>query len=118
MDTFYLPAAYIALATTHWMLRDSSSIEEEYRENKDFLPHKIVSRPVYKIARSCTNPVLSTAVSFFVTDLFMHQLPAQVAFCAVTRAPCTVQWYPSWSLAWMSFALPVMWAKGKRMMQE
>jgi len=119
MISFYAPAlAQISLATTDWMLRDSESIEAGYRRTAGFFPHKFVSRPVYKIARSCVNPVLATAVSFFVTDLIFHQIPVELAFCAAKIGPCTIQWHPIQSAAWMAFALPVMHAKIKRMVQE
>ncbi|MBA3817130.1 MAG: hypothetical protein H0X29_11555 [Parachlamydiaceae bacterium] len=77
---------------------------------------KYFSRPVYKFVASKTNTVIATAVSFFMTDLVMHQLLPDTGYCILNKLtsnplPCNITWKPEMSLGWMVLALPIMYVK-------
>lgn len=93
----------------------TSGYVERWKRLKDLPHYKYLARPVYKFVAARTNPIVATAVSFFVTDLIMHQLLPQVAATILVKPPTwTISWSPSSSLVWISLALPVMYAKYKQ----
>lgn len=92
----------------------SSGMEKFFSNCKDMPQYKYLARPVYKLTASLSNPVLATAVSFFATDLIMHQLLPQMFNCAVKGTPLEFEWIPGQSLCWMCMGVPVMYSKFKR----
>lgn len=125
--TFYSPTAAIlslcsvTSCTWHWNKDGAESFEKSWGKRKEWPQYKYLAIPVYKFVASKTNPVVGAAVSFFVTDLLMHQLLPQVGICLFNRVSpipipiCSdfrsISWYPLISLGWLAVGAPVMYAK-------
>lgn len=99
-----------------WISRTIHSYEQRWSDAKNWPQFKYIARPIYKAVASRSNTVAATAVSFFATDLLIHQLGAKTAKCILDNvisypSSCDISCSPECSLIWMIFALPVMYAK-------
>lgn len=126
MTIFSPGAALLSLCSTasctwHWNKDGTESFEKSWGKRKEWPQYKYLAIPVYKFVASKTNTVLATAISFFVTDLLMHQLLPQVGSCLINKISpipipicynCSdISWYPLISFGWLSVGAPVMYAK-------
>jgi len=105
-------SAGLTMAGTYYKVWGSSGMEKMFSDCRDMPQYKYIARPVYKFVASHSNPVLATAVSFFSTDLIVHQIVPQVLFYPITGQP--LEFVPGQSLGWMCMGVPVMYSKFKR----
>ena len=102
------------------MLDEARIIEKAFNFCK-FLPqYRFITRPIYKVVVSKTNPVFATAITFLAADLIIHQFLASLSSCAYKQLvwddePCDFSWSSYSTAAWLMLALPVMLAKYQRM---
>lgn len=114
---FFIPFA-LSSSLYLWSSFGSSEIEDAFRNHKEMPQYKYLSRPVYKLVAFHSNPVVATAISFFVTDLVMHQMPTVLLNSLINRVFKTdynTSFSPGFSLAWAALGLPVMYAKYKNL---
>jgi hypothetical protein len=102
-------------------------MEAMFREAKECPQHKYFTLPIYKTCAKKIGSVAATGVTFLAADLILHQLAPQVLICLAHQiAPdtldeswpfnntCNISWNYKLTLAWIAYALPVMYAKYKR----
>ncbi|MBS0656573.1 MAG: hypothetical protein JSR46_12410 [Verrucomicrobia bacterium] len=115
---------FLGLSVHAWAL-GPRECEKHWSKLKDLPQLKYLGRPVYKFVASKTNPVIATAASFLAVDLVVHQLLPRITLCFLANGlnsccnfslspPCNFIWNSGVSLGWLSFALPVMYAKHER----
>jgi hypothetical protein len=115
-DYSFAPLSFSVLSVAAWKILGAREIEYIFRLPKDWPQYRFISRPVYKFVASKTNNVFATAVSFFVTDLLVHQAIPQILFFGLHQimnpaAPFIFSWNPFQSFAWVSVGVPVMYSK-------
>lgn len=119
-------AAILSLCGTsscirHWKNNGTESYEKWWSNKKEWPQYKYLAIPIYKFTAAKTNSVFGVAVSFFVTDLLMHQFLPQLGSCIINKfSPFPIpicynfkeiSWYPLISLGWLGVGAPVIYAK-------
>lgn len=98
------------------------SLEELCRNCKELAHYKYFIRPIYKISVKKVGTVAATGISFFVSELILHQIVPRTISCAAAQLSDRLRWedscvfsycYPL-ALFWAAVAVPVMYAKYKR----
>lgn len=88
-------------------------IQKTFSFCKKLPQYKYISRPIYKFTAKHTNTVLATAVSFFLTDLIVHQFIQETLPSCIFNE-CTLSYDPYRAAFWMGLSIPVMWVKSRQ----
>lgn len=124
----------VGLGTSDPLLIVGEVIEEVCRNFKDLPQYKYLARPIYKSLVSKVGSVAATGITFFVTDMTMHQILPKIGGCVgsyiypsfitesavgqylgADEGACDVGLYSTASaIFWMTAGVTVMYAKYRR----
>lgn len=128
-------AEKLAQTVDHFMTATGEKMEKTWHSGKDWFPNKYLTRPLYKTCVSRVGPMAATAISFLSADLVMHQLMPQAARCIYSNTissvmpsvlnssldvenSCIISWSPVATALWTCMAIPVMYAKYRRTIED
>lgn len=105
-------------------------LERKFRRTADLPHYKYVIRPMYRGLLHILPKPLAIPTCFFLTDMVFHQAVAMGSMClqkhlnhalspeAREEVVCDFTWSPLIAVAWTSLALPILYAKMRRVSME